>query len=248
MNFFLIVWMEDDPQKLDGYCKLWKFSFIRDRLTDMRIHHSLHDQDDIEKILKMLDKFTVDDIIKYQFRWSEVRVVNNYHRYFINSFNIFQIACDNNVFPIVRKCIEKGINPNFVTVANQTAICMSIRHGNFEMTRFLLENKTDPFFTDTRRGNSYLHYQYVLSNTKWMQLFLDHGVDINFQNKGGSTPLMRILKRNVIPPDSYLFLLENDSDIRICNKKGISGLHMLFRFGNLHMFKSWAKKEGFRIQ
>ena len=83
--------------------------------------------------------------------------------------------------------IRRGVNVNAADLSGQTPLHCSAIEGNAGMARFLLEKGAIVDASD-KSGNTPLH---LASSVDIVKMLIDHGADINRENKSGGHSAQR---------------------------------------------------------
>ena len=152
--------------------------------------------------------------------------------FYCKQLNIFQICLKQGLYSIVKQCLNKGVNPNFVLDSHETALTMCLENTHFQLTKLLVENGADPSWINPITGDSYLHHDNVLHIRNFIDLFMRYNLDINLKNKDGETPLLKLLKDNIYAREVVGSYLRYEADPTFVNNEGFSGLHYLFKYSH----------------
>ena len=123
---------------------------------------------------------------------------------------------------IVKVLIEAGadINYNEDYSLPPTVLHIAVRDSRIELIKILLDAGADPNNSDQSWENPLLHE--ILQSKKpsktkivIVELLIGAGADVNAKNHSGMTPLHYAKSKSLIK-----FLIENDADPRIANKRG----------------------------
>ena len=126
-------------------------------------------------------------------------------------------------YDIIKLLLENGADPNIMNLVFKNPLYFSVKNGDFNAVKIMLENKGDA--TEIFDGGETLLYiiasRYEYKNDI-AKLLIQHGVNINAQNRLGNTALHRaILRYNI---DLVRILLENGADPYISNKENKNSL------------------------
>ena len=126
-------------------------------------------------------------------------------------------------YDIIKLLLEHGADPNIMNIRFKTPLYISVKNGNFNAVKIMLEHNGDA--TEIFDGGETLLYitasRYEDKNDI-AELLIEHGVDINAQNRLGNTALHRaILRYNI---DLVRILLENGADPYIINNSNENSL------------------------
>ena len=95
---------------------------------------------------------------------------------------LLKSACDGGLVDMVRWLLSHGADVNAQDIKFWSPLHRAANNGDLEITRMLLQHNPD-INPQTQLGHCPLHSLDI------MQLLLDHGVDPNARDYGGSTPL-----------------------------------------------------------
>lgn len=118
--------------------------------------------------------------------------------------------------------LEHGADPETKLGDNCTAIRLAIIHITnddlYETIKLFLHHNVN--ISPDRNMITLLHYAAYKNNPQTINLLIDHGLDVNAQDKNGNTPLhyaRSLLREN---PQVIKVLLEHGADPNIRNKDG----------------------------
>ena len=125
-------------------------------------------------------------------------------------------------YDIIKLLLEHGADPNIMNIRFKTPLYISVKNGDFNAVKIMLEHNGDA--TEIFDGGETLLYIIASRSDKHdiAELLIEHGVDINAQNRLGNTALHRaILRYNI---DLVRILLENGADPYIINNSNENSL------------------------
>jgi hypothetical protein len=115
-------------------------------------------------------------------------------------------------------------------------------HGQFIIAKHILQHKDVLILVD-RDGNTPLYYlvqkipqqREVCLYWQILSLFVRHGLDLNFQNEKGETPLHEAAFRNNLPATQYF--LSSGTDLSLSTASGENVLHYAARCTSLEVLR-----------
>lgn len=220
-----------------AFCKIdWMYQVVTD--------YNFNRRQCIEtKFAEYLDQVTIPDIESFGFL-SKVAPSGNYVLLLVNIFHVF---IEKSWCPMVEKCMDKGMNINFICPIKGTALSIAIKNQDSKFAKWLISKGADPF-SQCIRGSYYIHESLVYTNYALLKLFLDVGIDPDTPNPQGLTLLTILLSSNTAYLSTIMkMLLKKGADPTLCDQTGQSGLHILFhKWNGQTEFKIWwnhQKKE-----
>lgn len=99
-----------------------------------------------------------------------------------------RIASITNQIPLVRKLLERGVDPCAADERRRTALHFAACKGHLTILKMLLEQGADPNQRDVV-GNTALHLAVCTSHTEVITELLKAGTDVNSLDNSGRTPL-----------------------------------------------------------
>jgi len=92
---------------------------------------------------------------------------------------------------IARKLIKAGANLNIISDNGCTALTEAIKKDNRPLVDFLIKKGANIFNADPSQKDQSAFYQAINEQKVWaVELFCDHGVDMENESIGGVTPLI----------------------------------------------------------
>lgn len=135
---------------------------------------------------------------------------------------LFVYSYQNNL-PGIKKEIENGadINMEDSIYHNYTPLIIAISRNYFKVSKYLLENGAK-LPKKGKYNDTVLHHT---SRIRIMKLLLKHGADINAFSIYNDTPLMR----HNHDPEVVQFLIDNNANVNLVDRKGRTALVMAQR-------------------
>ena len=120
--------------------------------------------------------------------------------------------------------IEKGVNINKVTDHGDSALSQAIRGENRACAELLLKNGSKIFHEKVEHRDNSPFFQAIMISSIWgIELFCDHGADVNTTNASGQNPLIFSALRGLDDICMYLSLRTDDVNL----EDSLTGLNVL---------------------
>ncbi|KAL6623947.1 ankyrin [Neocallimastix californiae] len=143
------------------------------------------------------------------------------------------ILCQNENLEAIDFLIKQKADVNLTNNNNKyTALMYGCELENFEITKYLIENSSNINDKDIdnntslekdNKGNSIIFQVYSNKHIKLLKYLINHGADINIQDKSGNTLLYLVYKeRNV---SLFKYLIDHKANVNISNNNGFSIIH-----------------------
>lgn len=132
-----------------------------------------------------------------------------------------------NSMEVAKILIEKGADVN-EKAYGRTALLWALGTGSEKTALLLIEKGADIFaksehteysFLNHEDGNSALHFASAQNLKNVVVLLVERGLDVNYKNSNGSTPL------HVANSELVSLLVENGSNVNEKNNQGVTRLH-----------------------
>lgn len=132
-----------------------------------------------------------------------------------------------NSLEVAKILIEEGADVN-EKVHGRTLLLWALRAGSERTALLLIEKGADIFaksehteysFLNHEDGNSALHFASAQNLKNVVVLLVERGLDVNYKNSNGSTPL------HVANSELVSLLVENGSNVNEKNNQGVTRLH-----------------------
>ncbi|KAJ3642022.1 hypothetical protein Zmor_028486 [Zophobas morio] len=125
---------------------------------------------------------------------------------------------------VIKLLIEKGIDVNVQDGNGKTALQLACKKGHYEIAKRLLSSGASINIVDKDKMNA-LYYASDSSkdNRDVMKLLIEKGIDLNAQNRNGTTALQLACLRGVY--ENAEMLLNSGASINIVNKDERNALH-----------------------
>lgn len=139
---------------------------------------------------------------------------------------LLNAACYNSM-EVAKILIEEGADVN-EKAYGKTALLWALRTGSERTALLLIEKGADIFaksehteysFLNHEDGNSALHFASAQNLKNVVVLLVERGLDVNYKNSNGSTPL------HVANSELVSLLVENGSNVNEKNNQGVTRLH-----------------------
>ncbi|CDK30209.1 Ankyrin repeats containing protein [Candidatus Babela massiliensis] len=150
------------------------------------------------------------------------------------------IAKTNKFMNLINLLIDYGADINFVNNLKYSALKYAIQFGNEYIARiFVLRGAKFNNIYFNQQKDSPLIYSIKINAKDLVHLFIEHNIDIDYQNSYGWTALMHAVYYNNIEL-AYL-LIKHKADINIQDKEGDSAIFWALRNINIEMLKILIK-------
>lgn len=147
-------------------------------------------------------------------------------------FDDFRFAVMHGNLELVSFFIEKGIPVDSVLKAGWTALLYACSCGHHEIVKYLLEKKADPNFSK----DSFTPLMAVCASSqdetslvKCVQQLMEHGADVNAQERHLTTPLMFASREGHV--DVAKELLKHNVELNVHDNRGRTALHWASSYG-----------------
>ena len=108
---------------------------------------------------------------------------------------------------IARKLIKAGANLNIISETGCTALTEAIKKDNRALVDFLIKKGANIFNSELSQKDQSAFYQAINEQKVWaVELFCDHGVDMENESIGGVTPLIYAAQKKFDEICMYLSL------------------------------------------
>lgn len=108
---------------------------------------------------------------------------------------------------IAKRLIKAGANLNIISETGCTALTEAIKKDNRPLVDFLIKKGANIFNTDISQKDQSAFYQAINEQKVWaVELFCDHGVDMENESIGGVTPLIYAAQKKFDEICMYLSL------------------------------------------
>lgn len=137
----------------------------------------------------------------------------------------FFMAVVNNKYDMIDLFLRYGVDINRkYETGDYTIIWIALVKNDLSLVKYLYERGARLDTTDTLSNNILLYYINTINGNKdaypIIKFLVEHGVDINYENKKGYTPLTEAIKINDI--DLVKYLVELGANVNKPNKSGIT--------------------------
>ncbi|MCK9506778.1 MAG: ankyrin repeat domain-containing protein [Porticoccaceae bacterium] len=133
--------------------------------------------------------------------------------------------------------LELGANPNVIVQlpkdfqeAGVSAMDVAARMSDSQFLKILLENGGDPNAIVNDWNEPVLHRAIMYRQLDNIKLLVEHGADVNHQDKSQTTPLMLAVTATMY--ESALYLLQQGADPTIKSNLDASPITMIERYGS----------------
>jgi len=147
------------------------------------------------------------------------------------------VASENNNLEMIQFLVQKGAE--FNSTKNKTPLKWAVINSNFEMVKFLLDQKQDPNIKTSIKKETVIWKAILLKDFRITKLLIERGAQLTFQNHYGSTILMNVIPR--ISLNRIKFLLDQKVDPNIVNKIGQSALSIAAGFNDFKLMRLLLK-------
>lgn len=125
--------------------------------------------------------------------------------------------------------LKRGADPNLNLGDDSSPLMEAIDDNKINCVQILLDNNANPYYQDSRDGDTALIVAARLGNKECVQLVLQHNADLNLQNHCGETAL--ICAANNGNTDNVKMLLIAGADYTITDKNGCTALTIAIKRG-----------------
>lgn len=132
--------------------------------------------------------------------------------------------------------LEQGADPNKMIMLPEdfqekstSAMDVASRMDDSQYLKILLEHGGNPNLHVNDWNEPVLHRAIMYRQLDNVKLLVEHGADINHQDKSGTTPLMQAVLGTMY--EIALYLLKQGSDPNLSNKHGVNAVALVERFG-----------------
>ncbi len=133
---------------------------------------------------------------------------------------LLHIAAAFGVLPLVQRLVfQKGATIDARNSTGYTPLCLAVKNGFLEVTRFLLEFHANHDFPADRYNYTPLHFACKLGHVEIVRLLLQHNADVRAKDKRGLTPLHFACKLG--NTSIVRLLVAHNAD---CTAKDVAGL------------------------
>lgn len=123
-------------------------------------------------------------------------------------------AHDQDAFQVAASLVYAGADINQVAQFGQSALSEAIIHENRKLAELLIKKDAKIFFDKIKYRDLSPFYQAVNHNKQWaIELFCDHGADINTISSAGMNPLIYSATRGQDDIAMYLSLRTQDMNL-----------------------------------
>lgn len=152
-----------------------------------------------------------------------------------NGYGIFAYATSGGNKDFLNELIKAGIDPKVVAKDGGNAFLFATQASRYHSNalpfyQYLEELGIDPN-TSTKEGQNPLHQLYRTNNAEIVDYFISKGVDVNQQNKLGTTPLM-LASGFQKDKDVFLKFFEKGNKLNQANKDGQTALTYAISYNN----------------
>jgi len=133
-------------------------------------------------------------------------------------------AAGSNYFEMVQLLLDNGVDINYLTSGERSALDKAISSDREEMVQFLLEKGANP---DPELVNTPLMEAAVLGNPAIIEILLDFGAKINKHNDEGITALMYAIQFDEY--QAVKILLERGANVNLADQNGETALDYAFQ-------------------
>lgn len=127
--------------------------------------------------------------------------------------NLLIAAVDQQRYSIVKKLIDKGLDPNAADWTKQTPVYYAITRDDERMIRLLVEHGADIHY-NKYFNHTPLYVAVQLRKYTAAKTFIDLGAEVNYVDKYGSTPLVEAIENNDLAMAKLLVSNGADLDYR----------------------------------
>ena len=137
--------------------------------------------------------------------------------------SLIHYACKNNHLKALRELIDSGTDLNVFDDNKLSLLHRMAMEGNFEIGKLLIENGAEIDIKDGKWGSSPLLFAAQAGKTRFVELLLNFGADLNSKSGNGKTALHFASAEGRI--DTVKLLLHHGIDINAKTQTGNNCLH-----------------------
>lgn len=126
---------------------------------------------------------------------------------------------------------DLGVDPTDTDKLHQSSLYYTSREGKLECCRFLLEECKLPLNEKDIYGQTPLYYAAREGRIEIVQLFVDHGADVNVEDKYAQNCLFYAVREGHI--DIVKYLIDKGIDFNKIDKKGMTPHSFAEKFGKI---------------
>lgn len=120
--------------------------------------------------------------------------------------------------------IDRGVDVNKVTDHGESALSQAVRGNNVAFAELLLKHEAKIFYEEEKYRDNSPFFQAISLSSIWaIEMFCDHGADVNTTSAAGQSPLIYAAVNNFDEIAMYLSLRCEDNN----QEDGFTGLNVL---------------------